>query len=78
MSREKLYQPFVEAENVRRLYKLKLITGRYMTTLINEAIQFYDEHVRAELDEQALETADALERLRRVLRDYDERHGKIE
>jgi hypothetical protein len=76
--REKLYQPFVEAENVRKLYRLKLITGKPMTTLINEAIPFYDEHVRAQIDEESLETADALENLRRVLRQYDEKHGKIE
>ena len=44
--REKLYQPFVEAENVRRLYRLKLLTGRPMTRLINEAIEFYDLHLR--------------------------------
>ena len=47
--RERLYQPFVEAENVRRLYKLKLLTGRYMTTLINEAVRFYDDYMRGEL-----------------------------
>ena len=76
MSREKLYQPFVEAENVRRLYRLKLLTGKHMTTLINEAIQLYDDQVRAQIDEEALETADALENLRRVLGEYDERHGK--
>lgn len=74
--RERLYQPFVEAENVRRLYRLKLLTGKYMTTLINEAIPFYDEQVRAELDGEELRTADALENLRRVLRGYDERDGK--
>lgn len=73
---EKLYQPFVEAENVRILYRLKLLTGKYMTTLINEAIQFYDEQVRAQIDGEDLRTADALENLRRVLREYDERHGE--
>lgn len=68
--REKLYQPFVEAENVRKLYRLKVLTRKPMTTLINEAIEFYDEHVRAQVDEEALKTADALENLRRVLREY--------
>ena len=48
--RERLYQPFVEAENVRRLYRLKILTGKPMTTLINEAIQFYDEYVRTRLE----------------------------
>jgi len=40
--REKLYQPFVLAENVRLLYRLKLTTGEPMTVLINRAIQEYD------------------------------------
>lgn len=74
--RERLYQPFIKGENVRRLYRLKLLTGRAMTTLINEAIPFYDQHLRAELDAEELRTADALENLRRVLRGYDERDGK--
>ena len=44
--RERLYQPFVEADNVRRLYRLKQLTGRPMTNLINEAIRFYDDMLR--------------------------------
>ena len=44
--RERLYQPFVEAENVRRLYRLKQLTRRPMTSLINEAIGFYDDFPR--------------------------------
>jgi hypothetical protein len=75
--REKLYQPFVEAENVRRLYRLKVLTGKPMTVLINEAIPYYDEHVRMEFDEERLRTADALENLRRVLQEHDEKYRQI-
>ena len=41
MDREKLYQPFVVAENIRRLYKIKIATGKCMTKLINEAVELY-------------------------------------
>jgi predicted DNA-binding protein len=40
---EKLYQPHVKAEHVRRLYQLKVKTGKPMTILINEAVAAYCE-----------------------------------
>ena len=53
--RVKLYQPFVEAENVRKLYELKTRSGKPMTVLINEAVVAYYES--AQSDEKKEEEA---------------------
>lgn len=74
MTRSKLYQPFVEEENVRRLYRLKLLTGKPMTRLINEAVQYYDQQLRAEMEERYESASDALERLQEAIDGYDAKY----
>ena len=47
-----------------------------MTRLINEAVQFYDEQVRTELEECDELASDALKRSQRAIDEYDAKYRK--